>query len=138
MSSQKGRDLLLKIGNGADPEVFTALGAARAVSMALNNRPVDSTAMGNDGFQGFQADAGVQTLELRLDGLFKDAAAEETMRLAAFNRTVKNYQLVFPNGDVFAAAFVVHDYSRGGSFDGLETFSVTLARTGAGTFTPGV
>ena len=137
MPSQRGRDLLLKIGNGADPEVFTTIGAASTVALALNNQPVDNTAMDGDGFQGLQAEAGVQTLELTLEGMFKDSVAEETLRLSAFNRTAKNYQLLFPNGDLFAAAFAVRDYQRGGSFDGLETFSVTLVRAGGGTFTPG-
>lgn len=137
MSSQKGRDLLLKVGNGADPEIFTTIGAARTVSMVLNNQPVDKTGMASDGFQELQADAGVQSLELRLDGLFKDAAAEEALRLAAFSRTAKNYQLQFPNGDVLEASFIIHDYNRRGSFDGLETFSVSFSRTGSSAFTPG-
>ena len=138
MSSQIGRDLLLKIGDGADPEVFTTIGAARTVSMSLNNKPVDNTMMDGNGFQNMQADAGVQTMELTLEGLFRDAAAEEALRLSAFNRTTGNYQLLFPNGDLFAAAFVIHEYRRGGSFDGLETFSIALVRTGGGVFTSGV
>ncbi len=134
MPSQRGRDLLLKIGDGADPEVFTTLGAARAVSMVVNNNPADSTAMDSDGFQEFQVNAGVQSLELALEGLFKDAAAEETLRLASFSGAVKNYRLMFPNGNVLEAAFIVADYRRGGSYDGLESFSVSLLRTGGGVF----
>ena len=137
MSSQRGRDLLLKIGDGADPEVFTTIGAARTVSMSLNNQLVDNTMMDGNGFQSMQADAGVQIMELTLEGLFRDAAVEEDLRLSAFNRMARNYQLLFPNGDLYAAAFVIHEYRRGGSFDGLETFSVALIRTSSGTFTPG-
>ncbi|MFH1158061.1 MAG: phage tail tube protein [Pseudomonadota bacterium] len=137
MSSQRGRDLLLKIGDGADPEVFTTIGAARTVSMSLNNQTVDNTAMDGSGFQSLQAEAGVQTMELTLEGLFRDASAEEALRLSAFDRAARNYQLLFPNGDLYAAAFVIHEYRRGGSFDGLETFAVALARTGGGAFTPG-
>lgn len=137
MPSQKGRDLLLKIGDGGDPEVFSAIGAARTVAVSVNNRLVDNTAMDGDGFQGVQPDAGVQAMELMLEGLFRDAAAEETLRATTFSRTVRNYQLLFPNGDMYAAGFAVGDYQRGGSFDGLETFSVTLVRSGGGTFTPG-
>lgn len=122
MPSQKGRDLLLKIGDGGDPENFTAIGAARAGAMAVNNRP---------------ADAGVQSIQLRLEGLFKNGAAEELLREAAFSRSACNYELRFPNGDAYAAAFVVEDYARSGAHDGLETFSVTLQRSGDGTFTSG-
>lgn len=137
MPSQKGRDLLLKIGDGADPEVFSTLGAARSVAMTINNQPVDNTTMADNGLQGLQSDAGVQSLQIRLEGLFKDDAAEEALRAAAFGRSKKNYELLFPNGDKYAAPFVVQDYTRGGAFDGLETFQLTLLRSGGGTFTPG-
>ena len=137
MPSQRGRDLLLKIGDGGGTEVFTTLGAARTVSIVINNALADNTVMDGGGFQSLRADAGVQAMDISLDGLFKDAAAEEALRLAAFGRTVNNYKLSFPNGDAFTGAFVVRDYHRSGSHDGLEAFSVTLARSGGGTFTAG-
>jgi predicted secreted protein len=80
-------------------------------------------------------DAGVQSLMIVLQGLFKDTAAEERLRAAAFNRTVNNYQLLFPNGASYAAKFVINDYRRSGSYDGLESFTVTLLRSGAGIYT---
>lgn len=137
MPSQKGRDLLLKIGDGGAPETFSTIGAARAAEVILNNQPVDATTMDGAGIQSLAPDAGVQTLEITLEGLFKDAAAEETLRVTAFNRTQKNYQMFFPNGDMIAGAFVVRNYQRAGQYDGLETFSVTLARSGSSTYTAG-
>ena len=137
MTSQRGRDLLLKIGDGGAPESFTTLGAARTVTASLNNQPVDATLMDGYGFQALQVAAGVQTFEVTLEGIFKDAAAEETLRLSAFNRMARNYQLLFPNGDMLAGSFVVQEYRRGGSFDGLETFAATFMSNGGGSFTPG-
>ncbi|MDF3022899.1 MAG: phage major tail protein family [Alphaproteobacteria bacterium] len=137
MPSQNGRDLLLKIGDGGAPESFAALGAARTTSMSINNRPADATTMDAGGIQKLIAAAGVQDMQVRLDGLFKDAAAEELLRAAAFNRTANNYELCFPNGGKYAACFVISEYARGGSYDGLESFSVTLLRSGAGTYTGG-
>jgi len=137
MPAQKGRDLLLKIGDGEAPENFSTLGAARATAMTIDNRPADATTMDSGGMQSVIGEAGVQSMALRLDGLFKDTAAEEALRAAAMGRTTDNYELWFPNGDKYAAAFTVQEYARGGSFDGLETFSVTLLRSGGGTFTPG-
>lgn len=138
MPSFKGRDVLIKIGNGGAPETFATLGAARAVSMVLDNQPVDATTMDSLGLQSLQADAGVQSLQIRIEGLFKDATAEETFRASAFARSLKNYELVFPNGDKYTAAFAVENYTRGGAFDGVETFSATLRRSGDGTYTVGV
>ena len=137
MPSQNGRDLLLKIGAGGAPESFAALGAARTTSMSINNRPADATTMDACGIQKLIAAAGVQDMQVRLDGLFKDAAAEELLRAAAFNRTAHNYELCFPNGGKYAGCFVISEYARGGSYDGLESFSVTLLRSGAGTYTGG-
>lgn len=134
MPSQNGRDLLLKIGDSGSPETFTTIGAARTVEMTLDNHPADATPMNSSGMAVLQADAGVQSLEIVLQGLFKDSAAEETLRTAAFSRTANNYQLLFPNGATYAARFVIGDYRRGGSYDGLESFAVTLLRSGPGTY----
>jgi TP901-1 family phage major tail protein len=136
MPSQKGRDLLLKIGDGATPtEAFATIGAARTNNMTINNNPIDATTMEDDGVQTMLADAGVQSMSLSIEGVFKDSAAEELLRAQAFARTAVNYELTFPNGDEYAGSFVVQDYVRGGTHDGLETFSCTLVRTGDGVFT---
>jgi len=134
MTSQKGRDLLLKIGDGGEDEIFTAIGAARSVAMTVNNQPVDATSMADGGVQNLNAAAGVQSLSLRLEGIFKDSAAEESLRTVAFDRTARHFLLQFPNGDSYSAPFVVESYMRGGNHDGLETFGVTLLRAGAGVF----
>jgi predicted secreted protein len=91
--------------------------------------------MDADGLQSLSPDAGIQNMQIRLDGLFKDAVAEETLRAAAFGRTACNYRLQFPNGDADTASFVVMEYARNGAYDGLESFSVTLRRSGAGSYT---
>lgn len=135
MPSQKGRDFLLKMGDGGAPEAFTSIGAARTNALVVNNNPVDDTAMGNNGVQTMVADAGIQTLQMNIDGLFKDQATEEAFRAAAMDRTAHNFQLAFSNGDTYEAEFIVQDYNRSGSHDGLETFSASLIRSGAGTFT---
>lgn len=138
MPSQKGRDFLLKIGNGANPEVFSVIGAARTNQMQINNNPVDSTSMDSQGVQTMIGDAGVQTMEITIDGLFKDETAEQTLRTAAFDRQSMAYQLAFPNGDMYEANFIIQDYTRGGTYDGLETFSATFVRNGAGTYSAAV
>jgi hypothetical protein len=101
MPSQKGRDLLLKIGNGATPaESFTTIGAARTAALTINNQPVDSTSMDGSGIQSMIPDAGVQTMQIRLEGLFKDSPpkkvcavpplAERRITLSSFFQTATN------------------------------------------------
>jgi len=127
---QKGRDLLLKVGDGGTTEVFTTLGAARATTVSIENNPVDITSLNSKGFQELQIKGGVQEIEISVEGIFKDSAAEEILRAAAFNRSVKNYQLIFPNGEMIEGAFVISQYQREGSYNGLEVFSLKLLRTG--------
>ncbi len=134
MPSHKGRDLLLKIGDGAAEEVFITLGAARTCAMTLNNQSADATTMADGGIQVLNAAAGLQSLSIRLEGIFKDSAAEEILRGVAFERSARHFKLQFPNGDSYTAPFVVDNYARSGSHDGLESFAVTLSRSGAGTF----
>jgi predicted secreted protein len=135
MPSFKGRDLLLKIGDGGGTEIFTAIGSTRATAVSIANAPVPATLMDGQGIEALQVEAGLQSLEIRLEGLFKDAAAEELLRSAAFSPGAGNFQLLFPNGDLYQAAFVVISYERQGDVEGLESFAVTLRRSGAGTFT---
>ena len=135
MTVQKGRDFILKIGDGGAPETFTALGAARTNRMTVNNNPVDATTMADAGVQTLMGDAGVQTMEISIEGLFKDSGAEETLRDVAFNGQSQNYELDFPGGGKITGSFVIRDYSRGGTYDGLETFSAVLNRNGPTLYT---
>ena len=43
MAAQKGSALLMKIGNGASPEVFTTIGGMRSTSISMNDEVVDIT-----------------------------------------------------------------------------------------------
>ena len=43
MAKQLGRSFLLKVGDGAAPEVFTALAGINSKSITINNSSVDVT-----------------------------------------------------------------------------------------------
>ena len=135
MAGQKGRDMLLKIGDAASPEVFTTIGGIRTNGLTINNNPIDDTCMDSAGVQSMVADAGIQTMQISVDGLFKDGASEETLRAAAYARTAHTFQLLFPNGDDLEATFVIQDYSTTGAHDDLQTASFTLVKSGAHTYT---
>lgn len=134
MTAQKGRSMLLKLETATGPQVLTTIGAIRTTNVTVNNNPVDATTIDDAGIQTMVCDAGIQSMSISVDGVFKDATVEETLRAAAFSRTDKIFQLIFPNGDDYEATFCIQDYTRGGSHDGLETFSMTLVRNGSGTY----
>ena len=43
MAAQKGKDILLKIGDGAQTENFTSVAGLRARTLSLNAKSVDAT-----------------------------------------------------------------------------------------------
>lgn len=43
MTAQAGRDMLIKLGNGASPESFTNVAGLRAKALSLNARTIDAT-----------------------------------------------------------------------------------------------
>jgi len=137
MVMQKGRDLALKIGNGEMEEEFTLIAAAKAISLSINNNVIDISSLNSNGFQELQSNGGMQSTVIQMEGIFKDSASEEILREVAFKRHNRNYQFIFANGDSIKGAFVVNNYKRQGSYNGLETFSLQLLSSGEYAFTKG-
>lgn len=135
MAAGKGRSFILAIGDGASPEVFTTIASCRSKEMSIDNEMVDVSADDSAGIQELLADAGIQSMSVSADGIFKDGASEETLRTTAFARTAKNYKLTFPNGDSYVASMLVQNYRRTGTYNGAEAFSCTLQRAADGTYT---
>ena len=135
MGAQKGALVLLKIGDGAGPEVFVTVGGLRTTRFTLNNEIVDSTNKDSGAWRMLLDGAGIRSMSIAGNGIFTDAVSEETMRGYAFANSVGNYELTFGNGDKLAGAFQITSYERGGNYDGEETYSLTLESAGAVVFT---
>lgn len=135
MTTYAGRGLLLKISDDGETPSFLTLGAARTTVFDIANDPVETTALGNDGARSYSGIAGDRGGRIAVQGIFKDSAAEEILRAVAEQAIQRRYRLVFPNGDVYEADFIVESYRREGSHDGLEMFSASLVRSGGGVWT---
>lgn len=134
MSAQKGSLVLIKIGDGGDPESFTTVGGLRTSRLALNNDTTDASNHDSGSWRRLLGSAGIRNITLSGAGLFTDAASEETLRGYAFSGTINNYQFVFANGDGITGPFVVAEYERRGDHDGEELYALTLASAGDITF----
>lgn len=134
MTGQAGRDLLLKISDGGTPAQFLTLGAARLTAFEMTQDAADVTPLGAAA-PVYSSAAGRGDAVVSLQGLFKDSAAEEHLRGAADSGEGRAYKMIFPNGDVYTATFIVTAYRREGSHDGLESFAASLRRSGAGDWT---
>jgi len=132
MAAQKGRNFLLKQGTAA---AGTTLAGMRVTSLTLNNEQVDITNKDSGGWRELLEDAGTQSIDLSVEGVFKDTATEETVRGYAFTNSINAFGLVFGNGDSMDGSWAISNYQRSGAHNGEETYSMTLQSSGAPVYT---
>ena len=135
MSAQKGKDLLIKIRDGGDPESFATVAGLRATTLAFNAQTVDITNADSANAWRELLDAGVKSATLSGNGVFKDAASDEALRAAFFNQTLPNFQIVIPNFGTVTGPFKITSLQYDGPYDGEVKISLSLASAGALTFT---
>jgi TP901-1 family phage major tail protein len=132
MAKAAGRTLLLKLGDGADPEVFTTVAAMRSNSITINNSLPDATTKGDAGVRQLLPGAGVTSVQITGSGLFDDSANQDTLMDNALARTAANYQIEdTANSVVFEGEFAISDLQVSGDEGDLTQFSITLESTGA-------
>ncbi|MBV9548272.1 MAG: phage major tail protein, TP901-1 family [Alphaproteobacteria bacterium] len=135
MTTQRGRDLLLKIGDGAEPEVFTTIAGLKAKTLAFNAGSIDVTnADSADGWRELMA-GGVKSATLSGAGVFKDAASDAALRGAFFAGSAPNWQVVIPSFGTVEGPFRLTALQYDGPHDGEVKISLSLASAGALSFT---
>ncbi len=136
MPAQKGKDILLKIGDGGAPEAFTTVAGIRARSITLNAKTVDATDSDSTGaWRELLAGAGVKSVAVSGSGVFRDSAADMAMRQAFFDQAAAGWQLVIPGFGLFQGPFLIASLDYAGQHDGEATFALSLASAGAVAFT---
>lgn len=136
MAGQKGRDVLIKIGDGGAPEAFTTVAGIRAKTLSLNARTVDGTSGESpDAWRELIAGAGVKSASVSGAGVFKDAASDTAIQQAFFAQTARSFQLVIPSFGVLQGPFLIESLDYSGDHDGEAAFAITLASAGALSFT---
>jgi TP901-1 family phage major tail protein len=137
MSAQRGKDLLLKIGDGGAPETFAAIGGLRTRNLAHNAQTVDAThANSAGGWRELLSGAGVKQASVSGAGVFLNETAAETVRAAFFNGDIANWRIVIPGFGDITGPFQVGNLDYAGDFDAEATVSLALESAGALVFTP--
>lgn len=132
MSGQKGRDVLIKIGDGEDPEAFTTIAGIRAKTISLNARTVDGTSGESpEAWRELIAGAGVKSASVSGAGVFKDAASDALIQQAFFSQAAATFQLIIPDFGSLTGPFLVEALDYSGDHDGEAAFAITLASAGA-------
>ena len=134
MSAQKGKDLLVKISDGAGG--FTTVAGLRTRRLAFNTETVDVTnAESSNRWRELFDGAGVKRASVSGRGLFKDAASDALMRQTFFDGTIVAYQIVIPDFGTVQGAFQLTSLEFAGEHNGEVTYDVALESAGELTFT---
>jgi len=134
MSAQKGKDLLIKISDGAGG--FTTVAGLRTRRLAFNAETVDVThAESANRWRELLDGAGVKRASVTGRGLFKDAATDASMRQTFFDGTILNYQIVIPDFGIVQGPFQLTALEFAGEHNGEVTYDLTLESAGELTFT---
>jgi TP901-1 family phage major tail protein len=133
MGAQKGKDLLVKINNGAG---YVTVAGLRSRRIAFNAELVDIThAESVDRWRELLAGAGVRRASLSGRGLFKDAASDAMVRQAFFDGAITDCQVVVPDFGTVQGLFQIASLEFSGEHNGEVVFDIALESAGALTFT---
>src|SRR5689334_19146842 len=133
MTAQKGKDLLIKIGDGMS---YTTVAGLRTRRLAFNAETVDVThAESAHRWRELLDGAGVKRASVTGRGLFKDAATDASMRQTFFDGTILIYQVVVPDFGIVKGPFQLTSLEFAGEHNGEVTYDLTLESAGELTFT---
>ena len=137
MAGQLGSALIVQVGDGASPEVFTTVAGLRTKAMRFAKDQVNITDSDSlNKWRELLAGAAIKTASFSGDGVFKDSASEETIRGNFAADSIDNYQIVVPDFGTFAGPFTLSQLEYNGEHDDAVQYSFGLESAGEVTFAP--
>lgn len=136
MAALGGKDFLLKLGDGAGPEVFTTIGGLQATSMSINAEAIDVTHQGSSQWKTLIDGAGIKSVSISGNGVFEQDATLAQLRVDLLAQTLRNFRVVeHSTGDYFEGAFKIVSLERAGEYNGAQTWALSLESSGAVAYT---
>jgi TP901-1 family phage major tail protein len=134
MAAQAGKDILLKISDGASG--FVSVAGLRARTISLNAKTIDATDSDSAGrWRELLAGAGVRSVAVSGSGVFRDASSDAQVRTSFFEQSARTWRLIVPDFGQLEGPFLVAALEYAGDHDGEAAFALSLASAGAVTFT---
>ncbi|MCA0423660.1 MAG: phage major tail protein, TP901-1 family [Proteobacteria bacterium] len=134
MAAQKGKDLLLKLADGAGG--FVTVAGLRTRRFNLNAETVDITHAESAGrWRELLAGAGVRRASISGAGVFKDAASDLMMREVFFEGLIRSWQVFVPDFGIIEGPFQIVSLDYRADHAGEVTFDLALESAGEILFT---
>ena len=137
MTAQKGKDILIKILTSLEdqPKAYETMAGLRAHNISLNTTSVDvSNASQSHQWRELLAGAGIQTMSVSGEGVFRDGNADEKIRSEFINGTISEWLIHIPSFYDVSGKFQVTGLEYAGEYDGEVTWRMSLESAGELTF----
>jgi TP901-1 family phage major tail protein len=135
MPGQKGKDLLIKIDDGA--QGFVTVAGLRTRQLAFNAETVDVTNAESAGrWRELLAGVGVRRAGVTGSGVFKDETSDARLRQVFFDGEIRTYQVIVPDFGRIEGPFQITSLEYRGEHAGEVTFEMAFESAGALSFAP--
>lgn len=123
---------LLKIGDGADPEVYATIAKVMDISGPSLTLATETVTSHDSGGRAEVIPTILDVGEVTFDINYTAHETQETLRTALENRTMHSFQIVFPITPETTATFdaYVTGFEFNAPVEGVLRASVTLSQTG--------
>ena len=134
-TAYSGRLIKLAVGDGADPEVFTAIAALRDTTITETEQAVDTTTKDDLGVRSLLSGRILHAFSVTGTGVFTDDASLATLRTSMRAGTHLNYEIEViessaTGGETLTGSFRVTNLEFSGTFDGEANYSISLESDG--------
>lgn len=136
MSGFSDRKLILKIGDGASPEVFTKIAALRDTTITETQATVETTNKDSAGNRTLLDDKTLLSMSVSGTGVFTDDATIASVRTAFRAGTLNNFEIdvvgtdATTAGEVLTGAFQITQFEVAGANASEVNYSITLESSG--------
>ncbi len=130
MSAEKGSAFLLKIGDGAEPPVFSTVAGMRTTQMQVNGEAVNVTSKDSGGWRELLSGAGLRSVSVAASGIFTGSAAEARVKSNALGGLLDDYELSFESGERMRGQFLVTRIDYSGDYNGERNYTLSLESSG--------
>jgi TP901-1 family phage major tail protein len=129
MPQQKGRTLLIQIGDGATPEVFTNVCGITTRSFNMSANSVDTTIPDCENPGGpviKTGEPGIQNRTFNGSGKFVSGANAQLLLGHVRGGTTFNAKVIVPGDGTYTGAWFVTEFEFSGEMEGNMDFSATF------------
>jgi TP901-1 family phage major tail protein len=135
MAAQKGLEMLVKVDSDGAGTLQTLAGL-QAVTFTFDKETVDITSQDDTSrYRQLFGGAGVKSMRMTGNGVFKDAAADATMRTYWAADTIRDFHIIIPSFYDVRCAMSVTNIEYTGQHNGEAQYSISLDSAGDPTFT---